>query len=73
MTKKKIPAILPILYLDHDGTWSWSLESGKPFEADHRVYDRGEGCHNRRQATREAQAALKRIVESGCDTLGRKI
>ena len=64
---------MPILFLDHDGTWTWSLESGKAFEPGHRVYDRGEGCHSRGEAARKAKEALARLLQLGVDTLGNKL
>lgn len=64
---------MPILFLDHDGTWTWSLESGKAFEPGHRVYDRGEGCYSKGDARKEAEAALERLLSRGVDTLGNKL
>ena len=57
--------LYPVIYLDHDGTWTWSVESGKAFEAEHRVYDRDTGYATKGDAREAALARMAQILREG--------
>lgn len=56
------------LYEEHDGTWTWSIESGEPFEDDHRILDRGQGYRTRKAAKEAMLAASARLEETPADS-----
>jgi hypothetical protein len=39
-----------MIYQEHDGTWTWSIEIGEPFEDGYRVIDRNDGYLTRNDA-----------------------
>lgn len=49
-----------VVYLDHDGTWTWSVESGKAFTENHRTYGFDTGYPTQGAAR---TAALEKIAQ----------
>lgn len=48
----------PLVFEEHDGSWTWSIEIGEPFEDDHRILARDEGYETRRDAQVAVQEAM---------------
>ncbi|MDJ0656474.1 MAG: hypothetical protein QNJ40_20100 [Xanthomonadales bacterium] len=57
----------PLVYEEHDGTWSWSIERGDAFGDDHEVLDRNDGYPNRREAKAAMEVAMGKIREDADD------
>ena len=51
----------PLVFEEHDGSWSWSIERGEPFEADHEVLRNDDGYETRRDAQEAMQRAMLEI------------
>lgn len=49
-----------VIYMDHDGTWTWSVESGKAFSPEHKVYWYELGYPTQGEAR---SAALQKIAQ----------
>jgi hypothetical protein len=55
----------PVIWKDHDNSWTWSIEEGKAFEDDHRVLARDEGFATRGDAKEAMQKAWDRLLAEG--------
>ena len=51
----------PLVYEEHDGSWSWSIECGDAFGDDHEVLARNDGYVNRREANAAMEVAMGKI------------
>ena len=55
----------PVIWKDHDNSWTWSIEEGKAFEDDHQVLARDEGFATRGDAKESMQKAWDRLIAEG--------
>ena len=53
------------IWVEHDGSWTWSIEEGKAFEDDHKVLARDDGFPTRGDAKEEMQKAWARLIDQG--------
>lgn len=53
------------IWVEHDGSWTWSIEDGKAFEDGHRVLARDDGFPTRGDAREAMQKAWARLLEQG--------
>ena len=60
--KKDAP--YPVVYEDHDGSWTWSIEMGEPFEDDHRVLATDYGYPDRKEARSAMEQAMLGVSET---------
>ncbi len=58
------PKPKPVLFQDHDGSWTWSLEIGEVFEDGYELVARNEGYPTRADAKEAMVEALARYNES---------
>ena len=55
----------PVIWKEHDNSWTWSIEEGKAFEDDHQVLARDEGFATRGDAKEAMQKAWERLIAEG--------
>ena len=55
----------PVIWKEHDNSWTWSIEEGKAFEDDHQVLARDEGFATRGDAKESMQKAWDRLIAVG--------
>ena len=55
----------PVIWKEHDNSWTWSIEEGKAFEDDHKVLARDEGFATRGDAKEAMQEAWDRLIDEG--------
>lgn len=55
----------PVIWKEHDNSWTWSIEEGKAFEDDHQVLARDEGFATRGDAKEAMQIAWDRLLAEG--------
>ena len=55
----------PVIWKEHDNSWTWSIEEGKAFEADHQVLARDEGFATRGDAKESMQKVWDRMIAEG--------
>lgn len=53
------------IWIEHDGSWTWSIEEGKAFEDDHKVLARDDGFPTRGDAKEDMQKAWARLIDQG--------
>jgi len=53
------------IWIEHDGSWTWSIEEGKAFEDDHKVLARNDGFPTRGDAKQAMQEEWARLVDAG--------
>lgn len=58
--KKDTP--YPVVYEDHDGSWTWSIEVGEPFEPDHKVLATNQGYPDRKEAKTALELAMEGVA-----------
>ncbi len=51
----------PVIYEEHDGSWTWSIEVGEAFEDNHQVLDRNDGYLTRRDAQVAMSVAMQNL------------
>lgn len=54
-----------VIWKEHDGSWTWSIEEGEAFEKDHQVLARDEGFHTRGDAKEAMQKEWARLIDEG--------
>lgn len=52
----------PVVFEDHDGSWTWSIEVGEPFEPDHRVLATNQGYPDRKEAREALEEAMEGVA-----------
>jgi len=55
----------PVIWKDHDDSWTWSIEEGKAFEDDQQVLARDEGFATRGDAKEAMQKAWDCLIAEG--------
>lgn len=55
----------PVIWKEHDNSWTWSIEEGKAFEDDYQVLARDEGFATRGDAKESMQKAWERLLAEG--------
>ena len=55
----------PVIWKEHDNSWTWSIEEGKAFEDDHQVLARDDGFETRGDAKEAMQKAWVRLLAEG--------
>ena len=53
------------IWVEHDGSWTWSIEEGKAFEDGHRVLARNDGYPTRGDAKDAMQKEWRRLMDAG--------
>ncbi len=53
------------IWVEHDGSWTWSIEEGKAFEDGHKVLARDDGFPTRGDAKEDMQKAWSKLIEQG--------
>lgn len=53
----------PVVYEDHDGSWTWSIEVGEPFEPNHRVLATNQGYPDRKEAREALEEAMEGVAQ----------
>ena len=64
MPENREDALYPVVFQDHDGSWTWSIESGKAFEASHRVHATNNGYETQGDARAAVKMRLAELVAS---------
>lgn len=64
MPENREDALYPVVFQDHDGSWTWSIESGKAFEASHRVHATNNGYETQGDARAAVKVRLAELVAS---------
>lgn len=55
----------PVIWKEHDNSWTWSIEEGKAFEKGHEVLARDEGFATRGDAKEAMQEVWLGLIEAG--------
>lgn len=55
----------PVIWKEHDDSWTWSIEEGKAFEDGHAVLARQDGFPTRGDAKEDMQKAWARLISEG--------
>ncbi len=53
------------IWVEHDGSWTWSIEEGKAFEDGHEVLARDDSFPTRGDAKEDMQKAWAKLIEEG--------
>jgi len=53
------------IWMEHDGSWTWSIEKGKAFEEGHIVLARLDGYPTRGDAKEAMMARWGELIEEG--------
>ena len=54
-----------VIWVEHDGSWTWSIEEGKAFDDDHKVLARDEGFPTRGDAKEDMLKAWSQLIDEG--------
>lgn len=54
-----------VIWVEHDGSWTWSIEEGKAFEDSHKVLARNEGFPTRGDAKEDMLKEWARLIDEG--------